>query len=342
MNHNFFSSNENLVGATESIPLLSLDNCMLVTGITPDNSDSAAIVEASGEIALEANNENLIWHGGCIHRCRSPLGYGPEALRRGLTLQRNVDLKLEQSPEPIRYTRPAIFLGHAFGWNAFGHLHDTLQRLYYCEDIIGDPEIMLILNRHDRIIEFDHHLKAVAGRDFLDSDILVLDNTTLRQFEKIFYPHSPAVMTSYTEDSLSWIREKYFTYFTSSCRDPTRLYLSRTNVRPGSRGVVNEHEAIAFLLNEGFAILDGTEPLAKIVDLFSRAEIVIAGNHGSLLAHSYLCPAECVIHEYCPKTRIDVTQKNKLKCAKQYNQYIVDSDKNHNIVINQSMLRQIL
>ena len=343
MNHNFFLSNENLVGASESSPLLSLNNCLVVPGTGSDSSDAASIAEESGDIIIETCNENLLWNDGCIHRSKSPLGYGPEALKRGLSLQRVVRSRLNESRDKLEVSEPAIFLGHAFGWYAFGHLHDTFQRLFYCRDIIQDPKIEIVLNRYDRVVDFIHHLKALTGRDFSGGKITVLKRSDpLRHYEHLFYPHSPAILTSYTEESLEWMRLKYFNYFRTTDKQPSRLYLSRTHVRPGSRGVINEVEVINHLEERGFTVLYGTESLSRIVDLFSRAEIVVAGNHGSLLAHSYLCPANCVIHEFCPKTRIDVTQKNKLKVAKEYYQHLIESDRMHNISICIKMLETII
>lgn len=342
MNHNFFLSNENLVGASESSPLLSLNNCLVVPGTGSDSSDAASIAEESGDIIIETCNENLLWNDGCIHRSKSPLGYGPEALKRGLSLQRVVRSRLNESRDKLEVSEPAIFLGHAFGWYAFGHLHDTFQRLFYCEDIIQDPRIGLIVNRYDRVVDFMQHLRALTGRDFSSEKITILrKNDPLRHYDELFYPHAPAVLTSYTEQSLEWVRMKYFNYFKTTDKKPSRLYLSRNHVRPGSRGVINEREVIDLLEERGFTVLYGTESLSLIVDLFSRAEIVL-GNHGSLLAHSYLCPDNCVIHEFCPKTRVDITFKQKLKVAKVYYQHLVESDHMHNINICIKFLEEIV
>lgn len=341
MTTNFFHSKENLVGASEAEPYFCIDNALVVTGVGP-SENAACITDLNGQIILHANNENLLWHGGCIHRFPSALGYGPQSIERALKLQHQATARLKQEPEIITIKKKSIFLGHAFGWHAYGHLHDTLQRLFFPQVEEGSEDWTLVVSKHDRIISFTEHLSALVGRPVSEPEIITLDNNICYHFDQLVYSHSPATLTTYTPESLAWINKAYRTYFRAeNVNSIPGIYLSRNHVRPGTRGVINEAEVVNYLQDNNFIIVNGSESLAEIVNLFSNANKVI-GAHGSLFANTFLCSREADILELCPHNRIDVTFRNKLKLTSSYRQVVVDADEDHNLTIDMNILRQFI
>jgi hypothetical protein len=337
MTNCFFESNENLVGASKENPYFCITDAFGITGIGPDEN-ATCITDKNYDIILEANNENLIWLGGCIHRFRSPLGYGPISARRALDLQKYVHQRVRDCPEVITVNERSIFLGHAFGWHAYGHLHDTLQRLYFCAEEARSDRPKIVVNRHDRIIDFLGHLSATLGKIVTQEDLIILDNKHSYNFRELIYSHSPATLTNYTEDSLRHLNTSYRNFFECTDSKIAGVYLSRNHVRPGSRGVINETEVVDYLNRKGYVILFGNEPLNKIVRIFSSSLKVI-GAHGSLLANTFLCRPDAEILELCPHNRVDVTQKNKLKYARKYEQILVQADSAYNLEIDMDLLR---
>lgn len=336
----FFSSNENLVGASRDTPWFSLRNALLVTGIGP-SGNAACITDAAGDIVLQANNENLLWHGGCIHRFPSPLGYGPRALERALTLQKQVTARLRQQPHVIEVDRPCIALAHAFGWHAYGHLHDSLQRLFFPLAQCQAEQWLPVVSRHDRVVGFTDHLSALLARPIREADLLSLGNSSCYRFSQLVYAHAPATLTNYTPESLAWVNAAYRSFFAGGDTWPRGLYLSRNHVRPGERGVRNEQAVVDLLTRHGFAVVRGDEPLAEIVGLFAHARKIV-GPHGSLFANTFLCNPEADILELCPTNRVDVTFRNKLRLTSSYEQFLVDADAHHNITIDLNLLRDFL
>jgi hypothetical protein len=341
MSNSFFESTENLIGAKVTEPYFVLNDCIMATGVGPDKNASS-IADQNGDIILQANNENLVWLGGCIHRFRSALGYGPLALKRVLQLQQDVTERLNEQKPTITVSEPAIFLGHAFGWHAYGHLHDTLQRLLFLKEILKDRNFRFIVNRYDRIVDFADHLGALLGRDIEPTELIVIDNSSTYIFEELVFSHAPATMTNYTQESLQWMSTSYREFFfDDSLRKPKGLYLSRNHIRPGSRGVSNESEVTEFLAEQNFMTVTGNEPLNLIVNLFAHAELIV-GAHGSLFANTFLCGPHCRILEFCPSNRIDVTFKNKLKNTPFYTQEIIEADPSYNICLDISRLAEFV
>lgn len=336
----FFESNENLVGASKANPFFCITDAFGITGIGPDRN-ATCITDKNFDMILEANNENLIWLGGCVHRFRSPLGYGPISARRALDLQKDVHERIKGNPEVITVKEKTIFLGHAFGWHAYGHLHDTLQRLYFCVDIIRSEGLRIAVNRYDRIIDFLGHISAVLSREVARDDLLIIDNSYCYNFRDLIYSHSPATLTNYTLESLNFMQAAYKNYFRCIDYAIPGIYLSRNHVRPGTRGVLNEAEVVSFLTQRGFIVVYGNEPLCRIVELFSSS-LKIVGAHGSLFANTFLCRPDAEILEFCPRNRIDVTFKNKLRLSKRYQQELVDADSSYNLQIDMEIIREFV
>lgn len=234
----------------------------------------------------------------------------------------------------------SIYLLHPFGWYAYGHLHDSLMRLFSLPENVATTANLLCCDFR-RVVEFESHIEALG----FDSD-KILDRRKLPRFVKISKLHygvNPAVPTNYTPESYEWMRQRYLKHFIGEKKlDSIKgLYLSRNSVKAGARGVVNDDEVIRILQDEGFFILDGTQNLSEVVSLFYRADKII-GPHGSLFVNTIFCRPEADIYEFCPKNRPDYSFQNKLKACQNYNHYLVDADEKHNIEIDLKKLEKIL
>lgn len=336
----FFQSVENLVGASPDKPFFNLTDCLAIAGIGPDKN-ATCIVDSDGSLIVEANNENLFWLDGCIYRFRYPQSFSGIAIERALRLQKESEERMRCSTERIKIYDKCLFMGHAFGWYAYGHLHDSLQRIYFCREDIKKEKWKIVVNRYDRVVEFLEHLRALVGSWITEEDLILIDNACIYEFDNLVYSHSPAVATSYTKESIEWIHSEYIKYFSRDSSWPRRIYLSRNHVRPGFRGVLNEEELAGFLKTQEFTVISGSEPLADIVNYFANAEIIV-GAHGSLFANTFLSKPDCRILELCPHNRVDMTFKNKLKLADYYTHRIVQADESHNISIDPQDILDII
>ncbi|WOD06175.1 glycosyltransferase family 61 protein [Marinomonas sp. GJ51-6] len=177
--------------------------------------------------------------------------------------------------ESVQLMDEAIYMLHPFGWYAYGHLHDSLMRLCSMPDTPNDTNILCCDYR--RVVEFEEHIEALGyNRE------CIIDQRSLPRFIKVstlHYPVNPGVPTNYTAESYSWMRNRYLTHFVTETEAPKQqikgLYLSRNSVKAGARGVTNESEVIEILAKNGFTILDGTQSLGEMVQLFSSADLII-------------------------------------------------------------------
>ncbi len=227
-----------------------------------------------------------------------------------------------------------IYIAHAFGWYAFGHLHDSLQRLFSVRNLLVEGKVKLVVSDPYRIVNFHLHLSALIGFEVNESDLIVLNPKTLYSFKKLVVPYSPAIATNYTKETYAWVARGYLTKFVdqSDHSQLSGIYLSRNHVSPGTRSVTNEPQIIDYLSAKGFKVLYGTESLSEIVNSFYRAKVVI-GPHGSLFANTIYCQDDCKIYEFCADNRVDHSFRNKFKAAKHYEHQLCPADSAFNIEI---------
>jgi len=106
---------------------------------------SSAIIAIDARLAEETINEHLYWIPTTLsskwvlekrfdprivdERVKALSYYVEKMCKR--SLQGNYELQLAND---VLY----IDLTHPFGWYAFGHLHDSLQRLFNVQDIVGN------------------------------------------------------------------------------------------------------------------------------------------------------------------------------------------------------------
>lgn len=231
-----------------------------------------------------------------------------------------------------------IYLTHPFGWYPYGHLLDSLQRLFSLDSVEKDAtDTFYLVSNHSRVRDFADHFQALSGATY--GRTKQIDTTKIYYCESLCIPVSPAVPTTFTIESYNWLIELYLRYFgllsaSSEERETsTRLYLSRNHVVPGKRSVINEAELIQRLTSDyGFTIVTGNESLRDIVFLFSSASF-ITGAHGSLFANSIFCRRKCSAVEFCPSNRIDRSFEYKIKAIQNYEHILVDADSDHNIEI---------
>jgi hypothetical protein len=286
-----------------------------------------AIGLADGELALEHMDEVLAWRpqfygrsiaAGSTHAAE--FASRSELLRDVIAnMSRQRDKLPELDPE-VNY----IYMAHPFGFYAFGHLFDSLQRLIHTVGKVPDPFKVIHFDAA-RIIDFEAHM---ANFGVLPSQLeLVTHSVRVNRLWISPWQTHPAGLTG---DAFRSIFDRYTMGKRKSPR--TRLYLTRNHIRPGARGVLNETEVLVRLKDRGFQVLDGLEPLDELVQLFHQAEVVVAP-HGSLLANTMFCQSDCTVIEYCPSNRVDRSFKNKTKLCKDYRHQLIAADERHNIEI---------
>jgi hypothetical protein len=236
-----------------------------------------------------------------------------------------------------------IYIAHAFGWYAYGHLHDSLQRLYNVKELLVKGKVKIVVSNFNRVVDFKIHLSALLGFEVDDSDLIVLERGKLYSFKNLVVPYYPAIATTYTKDTYAWVVRGYLTKFIDQSDDTALngIYLSRNHVSPGRRSALNEQEIVDYLITKGFKVLYGTESLSEIVNSFYRAKVVI-GPHGSFFANTIYCQDHCKIYEFCADNRKEFSQRNKFKAAKLYDQQMCPADSEFNIEIPLQRIKDIL
>lgn len=237
-----------------------------------------------------------------------------------------------------------VDLTHPFGWYAFGHLHDSLQRVFNVKDFVLDNKnkVKFLVSRHDRVNDFFEHLSVFAGYKVTKDDVVLIEDGVYA-VGHVVKPNSPSVYTNFREDVYEWMILRYKNYFETGSINLQRkkLYLTRNHVKPGSRGVSNEDDFIHLLENSGFTIVRGNESLELMYHLFSSAERII-GPHGSLFANSIFAPKDCSILEFCPDNRVDTSFLRKEKVAVDYQQILLQGDELFNVNISSEYISQAI
>lgn len=339
--YNFFDHTESHIRYNDSI---------LLSGLHIDNKLGLSrpltlIYKEYGQAAIESNDENIFWLPSPI----SPLVNDAKALASEVNKRIEALQLIYSDNTPNSATvnaitaQEAISLVHPFRWYAFGHLHDSLSKLFRVKDLnINRSEVKYIVADSYRIKDFNDHLSALAGHTVEQEQIINIGKAPVVNVHTLWHIHPPSIPTTHTAASYNWLLDSYLKYFKINEYSPKYLlYLSRNAARQGSRQVLNEQEILAYLHGKGFIVVDGSEPLSEIVRLFSSARIII-GAHGSLFANTIYCQAECQIVEFCPNNRIDVSLQVKFKRAKNYIQIKESADSNFNISIPLDKLATIL
>lgn len=330
----FYSSNRNYFGVTEKFKVLQ----------------NSKIIGKEGYIFCDDNLADHVLHELYYWTPKHIPGETLES-KHFLTLEllnrkeqylKNLAGIKEQNLITSVVLKKAIYLLHPFGWYAFGHLNDTLTKIKNFPDLEMSHDIPILVSNHEKITDFELHLEILLG---YQPKLIKYDNTSVYSVEELYFPFSDSVYTTLTKENFVWLREKYLKYFKIKDniidKKNFKLYLSRNHVSKGRRSIVNESEYIDELIDSGFTILKGDEPLSAIVEYFYNAEIIV-GYHGSLFANTFFCKQDCKIIEFCAKNREDHSFHFKLKLPKNYKFILVDADENFNTIICPKDLKSLI
>jgi hypothetical protein len=317
-NHNYFGHNK---------LFYEFHNVFMCNGI---------LFDKDGVVLPETLDEHIFWKPNCI--C--------QFMRDNLILNEQVQIRRKEiinrhqkDIKSINFVdvESCIDLTHPFSFYAFGHLFDTLQRLYPIKSLIG-PNTKFIVSRYNCIIDFTKHLSIWCGREVKEEDLILANNANLR-IKNLIFSLSPTIPTEIDRDAYSWILERYFSLFNIKNIEPKyNLYLSRNHIKAGSRGVINEKEVIDTLTQKEFIVLNGQEPLDLMIQYFAKAKTIV-GAHGSMFVNSIFCNPDTRIIEFCPSNRACYNFRNTFKMAENYKHILIESDESFNITIDTNALK---
>ena len=242
----------------------------------------------------------------------------------------------QKTLEKARYVdhdETTLHLMHPF-WNyEYGHFFDTFQKTLKAPTDLNIKSFLA--SQHGKVKEFDMHLK-VLGLDTLQM-LSISNENEIHRFKKLIYVYPVSDLVNFTNDSLLRIRKKYFDYFKISIQAEPKLKLFLTREPPLKRVITNYENLKQSLLRANIIIVDGSESLREIIQLFSQASHV-AGVHGSLFANLIFANPNAKFIEFCPVNRPDFTFLNKCRSFSHYEHYLVGCDANFDIKLDQQKL----
>ncbi|MGK0364725.1 MAG: hypothetical protein ACI85O_001783 [Saprospiraceae bacterium] len=234
----------------------------------------------------------------------------------------------------------AIYAMGAHGWYPYGHLHDSLLRLYpWRNHSFKNPKVLV--SKYNRVVDFPLHLQAFGYSE--DTIFRTAPKYRLIKAKKLFFGvNETKFWTTSSEHQYEWMLQGYLALLDDETRNLPAiegLYLSRNHV--GRRGVTNNEEVERYLKDQGFLTLTGNEGLLEIISLFYRAKAIV-GPHGSIFVNTIFCKEDTKIIEFCPDNRRDFSFKGKSKKSQNYNHILVAADENFNIEIDLIQLERLL
>lgn len=329
---NFFDSEHNITDLKGDIHIIN--------DVWVDPYNGCIFLE-DGSLDSYLNYEALFWikKPYLTKRGHDKCSLSHQILQRTKFLEED-HKKHRNNLEPIIVKKGIYFL-HPFGWYPYGHLYDTLQRAYSL--FLNGTDIrdyLILTSDSDRVVCFHEHLSIALGKRH--PYISFKRNDAPFFVEKLLVPINHAVVTNFTEGSLKYFQKNFEKYFKNSKKPKTKiLYLSRNEVRKGTRGVLNEKVVINELSQHDTTILLGNENLATIYSLFSNADLIV-GAHGAMFVNTFLCKENCHIVEFCADNRINFNFQNQLKSTKHYHHLISKADEKQNITINIEYIRALI
>lgn len=335
--HNFYGHN-NLK--------YEIDDAIMLNGLGK-NSNLSIVCDKNKKTINQTLDEHIFWNPDCI--CEY---YKDENVLKKQIFSRYESLidfckrkdifgKIDLNSNFENIECECFDLTHSFGFYAYGHLFDTLQRLHVFKNILKNKQIKFIVSDYQKVRNFDKHLSALCQREINENDLILAKRNVNFKIKKLYYGLSPAIPTQLTKETYYWILNRYFKYFNIKNPEPKfNLYLSRNHIVPKKRGVKNESQIYDFLFTKDFIFLTGEESLSDIIYYFANAKLIF-GSHGSLFANCMFCNKHAKIIEICPNNRVDYSFKNKYKVCQNYNHVLVDGDKDHNIKIDLNLIRML-
>jgi Glycosyltransferase 61 len=301
---------------------------------------TGAILNRQGEVQWDFLDEHIYW----LPSTASPYKNQADIDSRKKAIEAMLPELSSSKIIEIMSPHDHISLLHPFGWYAFGHLYDTLQKLYSLQlsGFRTSQPRKYIVGDHRRISDF-----------FLHLELLQIPLNSIFQapfeFDYMFIPQlvwSPPVapFSQLTEDSLIWITDLYLSNDKiSSMVDlvlkgklkKLALYLSRPI---GKRGLIEDNLLIDMLEDKGYYVLTlkGSEPLALIIGLFQNADLII-GAHGSMFLNTIFASASSKIIELCPSTRMCYNFPRIPKKARDHLLIKCNSTPFHDVIFDQEL-----
>lgn len=290
------------------------------------------IVDSKGQLIVEQADEALLWVPEAIFRAVNAGADKEQEFRtRRLWLQRIARRLHDDRLNLPRLDTGTTFISmlHAFGWYAFGHFFDSVQKLYHPLKSVEAPWKVLCSDPR-QVVDFEQHMKFLG----VGPQQLVHVTRPMRVPRLLVSPWQ-APPANFDPEIYEWIYQRYTGDIVETA--PQRLYLTRNHVKPGARGVTNEGKLIAALEPKGFCVLTGKEPLRDIVTAFHNDEMIVAP-HGSLLANCMFSKETCRVLEFCPDNRVDRSFMRKRKKLTDYTHLLVPANENFNIEIPEQVV----
>jgi hypothetical protein len=240
---------------------------------------------------------------------------------------------------------PFVYIMHPFGWYAYGHLFDSLQRLYLLQTgVIGIRHLLVSDSR--RVVDFDFHVAALgySSRQVFHFPYK-LESLRIRN---LLFSYSPATLTQFTDDSVQWIRNSYLNSVDARnllarhlVNRDFCLLLDRSKVL--RRSLLNQDEIISRIEQAGIRVIriDGTETLAETIFLFSTAKYIV-GAHGAMFVNTIFADNEATIVELCPNNRRRTMMLSMCKPCRNHTLSFWQADNNHNISPDPSTVLELM
>jgi hypothetical protein len=274
-------------------------------------SKYSLLLNSDGKLATTALGEHVYWHPQAIN-----MGLPKEALKNEIDkrlsfLQKEADLAIDKASQVDLPPSPyeTIYCMHPFEWYPYGHIFDSLQRLYNVQSVAKGTRTVLINRNGLRVNDLASHFEMLG---YSPNQLLSIPKGySAIRVKKLVVPSSPAIYTQFTHDSIKWLRESYlqnprFLDFAAEMdeviKDEFAVYLDRSGSR---RDLLNANEFKAALRSEiplKWIYLKGNECLFWTIYALSRAKLVV-GVHGAMFVNTIFTDSRSSIVEVCPSNR---------------------------------------
>ena len=307
------------------------------------------IFDSQGCPIWELAHEQLFW-GSHRPDLDSPLSKIAPFPRKALQNSHTANVEVEQRKALLLEPRPepnqrglnvcsGIYLLHPFGAYAYGHLFDSMQRLFPLSNL-DVSKSTLLTSSPARVSDFELHLRAAGFHENDRIDVSKVNQDWIF-VDELHVGISPATHNNFSDESLRWFLNGYDREAPGRSEPRRRLYLSRNHAQDGMRGVLNEPEVRRNLSDSGFEVVLGDEPLTDLIPKLRSAEFVVAA-HGAALANTVFCGSQTRVFEFCPDNRPSSCFKFMNKTTSMYYHFLLPGDGRFNIEIPIAMLSSLL
>ena len=301
---------------------------------------------------FEASNEILYWQPSCMNMGLSGAEHAQEITKRQEKMRTdaaaiNIDNLIRISGQKFE----TIYLMHSLGWYPYGHLFDTLQRLFQIETPDKDRRRLLVSDPRGRVSDFAG-LVGMLGYG-VNQLLSVPPQAEGFILDRLRVPQSPATVTQFTHQTMEWIRKCYlendsyqkfshrFSKYLPVPGDGFALFLDRSSVK--SRNISNIDEVLRTIQGQFSQVITftGSESVLEMLYLFSHAKLIV-GAHGAMFVNTVFCCPGARIIEFYPSNRY-VTNMVRM-CKPSLDHFFVpcEVDATGTIAIDTSILAELL